>query len=82
MNCCPCQETPSLTERKQEYQRKSCGEYEFAGSLQACALAQFVKRVGWDEIRINARNETECYLMRDAINQLQKALAEQGYAPR
>lgn len=49
---------------------------------QAWALAQFVKRVGWQEIRQNAANEGEAYDMRDAIEKLQKALAEAGYNPR
>lgn len=49
---------------------------------QTLALAQFVKRVGWSEIRQNAVDDEEAYLMRDAINELQRALARQGYNPR
>lgn len=45
---------------------------------QALALAQFVKRVGWTEIRQNA----VAYTMRDALGFLAKALQEAGYAPR
>ena len=48
----------------------------------ARALAQFVKRVGWTEIRQNAVDDTEAYDMRDAIAALQKALAEAGISPR
>jgi hypothetical protein len=55
--------------------------FELPGN-QALALAQFVKRVGWNEIRINAASEDETYQMRDAIEQLQRALAEAGFAPR
>ena len=50
--------------------------------VQAIALAQFDKRISWSEIRQNAANDDETYEMRDAINQLQTALAEQGYEPR
>ena len=57
-------------------------ELEKLSEAQAMALAQFVKRVGWNEIRVNAVNDDEAYLMRDAISKLQGALACQGYAPR
>ena len=49
---------------------------------QALALAQFVKRVGWQEIRQNAVDDDEAYVMRDALGELAKALREAGYAPR
>lgn len=49
---------------------------------QAQALAQFVKRVGWSEFRINAVNENEATTIRSAVDVLQTALAEAGYAPR
>lgn len=49
---------------------------------QALALAQFVKRVGWSEIRGNAVDDDEAYTMRDALGFLARALAEAGYAPR
>lgn len=48
----------------------------------ALALAQFVKRVGWSEIRQNAVDDDEAYVMRDALGFLAKALKESGYAPR
>lgn len=48
----------------------------------AWALAQFVKRIGWTEIRQNAVDDTEAYDMRDAIDALQKALSEAGISPR
>ncbi|WHP05763.1 MULTISPECIES: DUF7706 family protein [Acinetobacter] len=57
-------------------------ELQNLSEAQAMALAQFVKRVGWNEIRVNAVNDDEAYLMRDAISKLQDALARQGYAPR
>ena len=49
---------------------------------QALALAQFVKRVGWSEFRNNAVDDDEAYAIRDAVDQVMKALAEAGYAPR
>lgn len=49
---------------------------------QALALAQFTKRCGWDDLRVNAIDDDEAYAMRSAISALQRALAEAGYAPR
>ena len=49
---------------------------------QALALAQFVKRVRWTEVRQNAVGDDEADLMMDAMYELAKALAEAGYAPR
>ncbi|MDW8319611.1 DUF7706 family protein [Tepidimonas charontis] len=49
---------------------------------QALALAQFVKRVRWTEVRQNAVGDDEADLMMDAMRELAKALAEAGYAPR
>ena len=48
----------------------------------AYALALFLKRVGWSDIRSNAQDEQEAYDMRDAIEAAARALAEAGYAPR
>lgn len=45
-------------------------------------LAQFLKRVGWREFRINAADDDEAYRMRDAAELVRKALAEKGFAPR
>ena len=49
---------------------------------QALALAQFVKRVRWTEVRQNAVGDDEADLMMDAMSEVAKALAEAGYAPR
>lgn len=49
---------------------------------QALALAQLVKRLGWSEMRQNAVSDDEAYLMKDALRELQKALAAAGFAPR
>ena len=49
---------------------------------QALALAQFVKRVRWTEVRQNAVGDDEADLMMDAMYELAKALAAVGYAPR
>jgi dissimilatory sulfite reductase (desulfoviridin) alpha/beta subunit len=50
--------------------------------IQAEALAQFVKRVGFSEFRQNAVDDAEAYTMRDAVDRVRKALGEAGYAPR
>ena len=49
---------------------------------QAYALAQFVKRCGWTEWRQNAVDDAEAYLIRDAFDQLARALRDGGYSPR
>ena len=49
---------------------------------QALALAQFIKRVRWTEVRQNAVGDEEADLMMDAMREVAKALAEAGYAPR
>ena len=56
-------------------------QFELPGD-EAWALAQFVKRVGWTEMRENAENEEETYLIRSALGKLFEALREVGYAPR
>ena len=49
---------------------------------QAEALAQLVKRIGFSELRQNAKTDDEAYAMRDALNTVADALAKSGYAPR
>lgn len=49
---------------------------------EALALAQFVKRVRWTEVRQNAIGDEEADLMMDAMREVAKALAEAGYSPR
>lgn len=49
---------------------------------EAMALAQFLKRLGWDEIRINAKNDEDASLMRHSLNKLQDAMDRAGYNPR
>lgn len=56
-------------------------EFELAPT-EALALAQYVKRVSWTDVRRNAVDDNEAYRIMDAINVLQKAMAEEGYAPR
>jgi hypothetical protein len=51
-------------------------------SAEALALAQFVKRVTWTEMRACAVDEAECYEIRAAIDKVQRALAAVDYAPR
>jgi len=49
---------------------------------QAEALAQFVKRIGWAEMRACAIDDKEAYEIRAALSALAKGLAEAGHAPR
>lgn len=48
----------------------------------ACALAQFVKKLTWSEMRSCAVDDGEADEIRDAINELKNALAKAGYKPR
>lgn len=45
-------------------------------------LAQFLKRVGFAEMRQNAVDDVEAYIMRDALDRVRLALQAVGYAPR
>jgi hypothetical protein len=46
------------------------------------ALAQFVKRVGWQEFRGNAVDDAEAHQIRYAVDRLMIAPADAGWAPR
>jgi len=49
---------------------------------EALALAQFMKRVGFQGWRQNAIEDDEAYLMRDGCVKIANALADVGYSPR
>lgn len=49
---------------------------------QAMALAQFVKRLTCSEMRACAVDDDETWVMKDAIQALQKSLADAGFSPR
>lgn len=49
---------------------------------QALALAQFAKRVTWSDMRACAVDDQEAELIRSAVDQVARALAEIGYDPR
>jgi hypothetical protein len=49
---------------------------------QAMALAQFVKRLTWSEMRACAVDDDEAWVMKDAIQALQTSLADAGFSPR
>ncbi len=49
---------------------------------EAWDLAQFLKRVGFDQFFVNAQDNDEAYRMMFAAEKVRKALAEAGYAPR
>ena len=48
----------------------------------ANALDQFVKRVGVLEMRSNAVDDVEAYLIRDAIDRVRMGLANADFSPR
>lgn len=50
--------------------------------VEALALAQLLKRMGWQEWRGNAVDDDEAYLMRSACGRLQEGLAQVGFSPR
>ena len=52
------------------------------GAEEAWALAQFVKRVGWSEMRECAQDEAEAELIRAGLTSLKTALDEAGFSPR
>ena len=47
----------------------------------ASALAQFVKRIGFSEIRSNAVDDFKAYLIRDAFDRVRIGLANAGFSP-
>lgn len=49
---------------------------------QAWALAEFLKRLGFSDVRPLAVDEREAYDMIYANEKVRQALAEAGYAPR
>jgi hypothetical protein len=48
----------------------------------ALALAQFLKRVGYNDYRKLAVDQQQAYEMVDAGEKVHAALADKGYAPR
>lgn len=48
----------------------------------ALALAQFLKRVGYNDYRELAVDQQQAYEMIDAGEKVRAALADKGYAPR
>jgi hypothetical protein len=49
---------------------------------QAQALAQYLKRYTWTDVRQSAVDDDEAYLMREAFNAIRHSLADVGYSPR
>jgi hypothetical protein len=49
---------------------------------QAHALAQYLKRVLFDDFRRRAIDEDDAYLMQDAASEVRRALNDAGYDPR
>lgn len=57
-------------------------EHKGYAEEQVWALAEFVKRIGWQEIRSNAKDEDEAHAICAAIIAVQTALEDAGYKPR
>ncbi|NNP68929.1 hypothetical protein [Acinetobacter sp. Ac_5812] len=57
-------------------------QLENIDEVQAKALAQLIKRIGWSDIRLNAADDGEAFQMTTAVTKLQDALARQGYTPQ
>lgn len=49
---------------------------------EACALAQFFKRVCLSDFQLRAINDDEAYQMQYASSKIQSALADKGFCPR
>lgn len=49
---------------------------------QALALAQFLKRLGWSEVRENTKDLEEANQARDALISIQNSLLSRGFDPR
>lgn len=56
-------------------------DFNDISEAQALALAQFVKRLQFDDIEAKAVDRDEAYTMRDAVEKLQWTLADAGYDP-
>lgn len=49
---------------------------------EAMALAQFLKRVGFGEVRVNAVDDADAYKMMDSLSYVRDALKDAGFNPR
>lgn len=49
---------------------------------EAMALAQFLKRVGWSEVRACAVDNDEAYMIRHSLSMLRSTLNDMGFDPR
>ena len=49
---------------------------------QALALAHYLKRYIWTDVRQSAVNDEEAYLIRDAFDAIQYALTDAGFSPK
>lgn len=56
--------------------------YAVLSSVEAEALAEFLKRVGVSDFRSLARSDEEAYLMQAGAAKVAKSLADAGFDPR
>jgi hypothetical protein len=49
---------------------------------QALALAHYLKRYIWTDVRQSAVSDEEGYLIRDAFDAIQYALTDAGFSPK
>lgn len=54
----------------------------FLSDSEALALAQLVKRIGYEEVSNNAVDKDEAQEMLNALAEVAKVLGEAGYSPR
>lgn len=49
---------------------------------EAWALAQFLKRISWDEVRRNAVSDDDAHVMLDALGKVRNGVNRAGFDPR
>lgn len=54
----------------------------YLSNHEALALAQLVKRIKWSDFEPLAVDRSEAEVMREALEQLRRSLADSGYDPR
>lgn len=61
---------------------RTMGAIVYLTPLEAMALAQLAKRITWDELLRCSVDRDEAEIMRSAVEQLRRGLADSGFEPR